>query len=171
MKTNEIRCKATGTEFDGNLTINELATTLFNYFKDDFCLDIDEVIKYCEFQEISLLEYFIDGHKFDKDLTHIINRYEILDETGEVVEIDEVLPALYDSWAYHWFYDGDCPKFVITDANNQSHVVSYWDDIKNSFNWAVVDVNILMSDLLKLGQYRHIDMAAADNFTIEILAD
>ena len=54
MKSYSIICKATGTELDGNLSIDELATTLFDYFKDDFWLDIEEVIKYCKFQEISL---------------------------------------------------------------------------------------------------------------------
>ena len=168
MKNYSIICKVTGTEFDGGLTINELAVTLFNYFKDDFCIDIDEVIKYCEFQEISLLDYFIDGHKFDRDVMHVIDRYEILDNSGEVLEIDEVAPAIYDVWAYHWFYDNDCPRFMIIDQYSQIYIVRSWDRIKESFNWSLVDINELMAELLKTGQYIYKDMAANDSFEIRV---
>ena len=168
MKNYSIICKVTGTDMDGNLTLSELRSTLINYFNEDFAIDIDEVIKFCQIQEISLLNYFIDGQKFDRDVMHVIDRYEILDNSGEVLEIDEVAPAIYDVWAYHWFYDNDCPRFMIIDQYSQIYIVRSWDRIKESFNWSLVDINELMAELLKTGQYIYKDMAANDSFEIRV---
>jgi len=168
MKTYSIRCKATWTELDGNLTLNEVKNTLNNYFNQDFWLDADEVIKYCQFNEISLLDYFIDGHKFDSDLTHVIDRYEVLDNNGKIVSIDSLSTHLYNQWNFHWFYTNNNPKFRITD-DHCIYESYFWSDLKENFNWQILDVNTFMHDLLKFGKYQYIDMSARDSFFIEII--
>ena len=117
MKTYEIRCKVTNTEFDGNLTLNELKSTLESYFNEDFWIDTDEIIKYCKFNEISLLDYFVNDHKFDNDLPHIIERYEVLDDKGKIIGIDSLSSHIYNEWNFHWFYENNNPKFVINSQN------------------------------------------------------
>lgn len=171
MKNYSIVCKVTGTQFDGNLTLLELRNTLVNYFNEDFGCDFDEVIKFCEFQEISVLQYFIEGLKFDNDLMNIFDRYEILDNSGEIVDVERLLPDLFNKYFYHWFYNNNCPKFVITDSNNQPHVINFWNSLKNFFNWDIVIEKELMHDLLKYGEYQYIDMIAGDNFKIEIVGN
>lgn len=168
MKTYSIRCKATWTELDGNLSLNEVKTTLKNYFNNDFWLDTDEVIKYCQFNDISLLDYFIDGHRFDKDLTNVIDRYEVLDNNGQVISVESLSTCLYNEWNFHWFYEINNPKFRITDESciYESY---FWSDLKENFNWQIVDVNILVYGLLKHGKYNYVDMSATNSFFIEII--
>lgn len=168
MKTFEIRCSVTNTELDGDLTLSELRSTLESYYKEDFWLDTDEIIKYCEFNEISLLDYFVYNHKFDSNLTHVIDRYEVLDDNSEILDIKFLLVDLYNVFYYHWFYNDNCPGFVITDANGQSHEIGFWSDLNICFDWSIVDQYKLMYDLLKYGQHKYIDMAPSDCFTIEI---
>jgi len=168
MQTFEIRCKATCTVLDGNFSVNEVKNTLNNYFNQDFWLDTDEVIKYCQFNEISLLDYFIDCHKFDSDLTHVIDRYEVLDNNGKIVSIDSLSTHLYNEWNFHWFYEINNPKFRITEEGS-IYESFCWSDLKDIFNWQIVDVNTLVYGLLKQGQYNYIDMSATNNFFIEII--
>lgn len=168
MKTYEIRCKATWTELNGNLSLNELKSTLESYYNQDFWLDTDEVIKYCQFNNISLLDYFTEGHKFDNELTHIIERYEVLDNNGQIVSIDSLCSQLYNYWNFHWFYENNNPKFRITD-DSCIYDSFFWSDLKENFNWQIIDVNSLVYGLLKQGQYNYVDMSATNNFFIEII--
>ena len=166
MKDYSIVCKVTSTVLENELTFTEAIKTLENYCFDDYGVDIEEVLNYCERTKTSLLDYFIKDHFFSYDnLMYPIERYILMFNDNKEISLSDCNFNKLN--VFSWFYHKhETISFQICDKYGS--ITGFgWDFIKESINWEIMDENEIVLRLLQNGSYEYKDFC--DSFTITIV--